>query len=317
MVSIGIDIGGTNIAGGVVDASQKLTVKASTPFPGADRPAASIGAIAALIAELCNKAGVLLSDVDGVGLAVPGSIDYDRMAVIDAHNLGYHDFPLVSLLSDALQTDTPLCIENDANAAALAEYYCGAFRGAHSGLLITLGTGVGGGLILNDKIFIGGKKNGFEFGHAMLVFGGERCTCGNDGCIEAYCSATAIIREGRRAAAAHPESLIAVRCGGAPERIDAKLVIDCAKAGDPAAKAVFDAYTKYLGGAITTAIAAFDPELVAIGGGVSLAGDFLLDPVRAWVAPRAFFHNFGRIVPAEMHNDAGIVGAAMLHKQRA
>ncbi len=316
MYSIGIDIGGTNIAGGVVSEASELVYKRSKPFPGAHAPEASIRVIAELVRELMHQAGIGASELSGIGIAVPGSIRYDALSVIDAHNLGYHDFPLVALLRDALNLDIPMFLENDANAAALAEYYCGAFYGAHSGLLITIGTGVGGGLILDDKLFIGGNKNGFEFGHAMLIFGGEACTCGNLGCVESYCSASAIIREGRRAATAHPDSLIMSRCEGHVEKIDAKIVIDCARDGDAAAMEVFHAFTQHLGAAITTAIAVFDPEVIAIGGGVSLAGDFLLDPVRAYVQPHAFFRHFGRIVTAHMHNDAGIIGAAMLHRQR-
>ena len=314
MYSIGIDVGGTNIAGGILSSSTELISKASLPYPGASDPEASVPAIASMIQTLLSGEGISTAELDGIGIAVPGSIDYDKYRVIDAHNLGYHDFPLVEQLQ-ALVPNVPIFLENDANAAALAEYYCGAFKGFGSGLLITLGTGVGGGLILNHKLFIGGKKNGFEFGHAILQFGGEPCTCGNLGCIEAYCSATAIIREGIRGMEAHPDCMIARESGGDPHAIDAKLVIDSAKAGDAVALDIFHDYVAHLGAAITTAIAAFDPEVIAIGGGVSYAGEFLFEPIREYVKPRAFFHNFAKIVPAQMRNDAGIVGAGMLHRQ--
>ncbi|MEG1525124.1 MAG: ROK family protein [Clostridia bacterium] len=314
MVSIGIDIGGTNIAGGIVSEDLRLLCKRSIPFPGAQNPNASIPAIAGLVQSLLEEKEIPLSAVDSIGIAVPGSIDYTACSVIDAHNLGYHDFQLIQMLRMLLPEMT-MYVENDANAAALAEFYCGAFRGYTSGLLITIGTGIGGGLVLDGKLFVGGKKNGFEFGHAILQFGGESCTCGNLGCIESYCSATALIRAGRRAASMHPHCMIVQKCGGDGKKIDAKLVIDCAKAGDSIAMELFNDYVAHLGAAISTAIALFDPEVIALGGGVAAAGEFLLQPVRDYVAPRAFFRNFGKIVSAEMGNDAGILGAAMMHRQ--
>jgi len=254
-------------------------------------------------------------DIAAIGLAVPGSIDYARGVVIDAHNLDYHDFPLCKLVGDGFPGVT-VYVENDANAAALAEYYAGAFRGCSSGLLITIGTGIGGGLVLDGKIFVGGKKNGFEFGHAVLLFGGEPCTCGQRGCIESYCSAAALVREGRKAANLHHESAMFQRAQGDVTKINAKLVMDCAREGDPIACEVYNRFTDYLGATACTAIALFDPEIIAFGGGVSNDGEFLLAPIREYAKKYAFFKNHAKIVTAEMKNDAGIVGAAMLHLQR-
>ena len=155
-------------------------------------------------------------------------------------------FPFVNLLA-MISPESPYFVENDANAAALAEYYGGAFRGCSSGLLITIGTGIGGGLVLDGKIFIGGKKNGFEFGHAVLLFGGEPCTCGQKGCIESYCSAAALVREGRKAANLHHESAMFQRAQGDITKINAKLVMDCAREGDPVACEVYHKFTDYLG----------------------------------------------------------------------
>ena len=170
--------------------------------------------------------------------------------------------------------------------------------------------------MLDGKIFIGGKKNGFEFGHAILVFGGEPCTCGQLGCIEAYCSAAALVREGRKAASAHHESMMFQRAQGDLARINAKLVMDCAREGDKVAGEIYQQYTSYLGATACTAIALFDPEIIAFGGGVSNDGEFLLSPIREYASKFAFFKKHARIVTAEMKNDAGIVGAAMLHMQR-
>ena len=315
MYSIGVDIGGSKIAVGIVSEEMQLFSKKSMPFPHTGNPLDSIQTIQFLISDLLKENRLEIENAACIGLAVPGSIDYDRGAVVDAHNLDYHDFPLCELVGKAF----PGCVvhvENDANAAALAEYYCGAFRGCSSGLLITIGTGIGGGLMLDGKIFLGGKKNGFEFGHAVLVFGGEPCTCGQHGCIEAYCSAAALVREGRKAASMHHESMMFQRAQGDLAKINAKLVMDCAREGDATAVAIYKQYTDYLGATACTAIALFDPEIITFGGGVSNDGEFLLSPIREYAKKYAFFKKHAKIVTAEMKNDAGIVGAAMLYLQR-
>lgn len=314
MYHIGIDVGGTKIAGCVLSAEHELLYHQAVPFPGADKPNDSIGAISGLIGTLMAEAGASIGQIADIGLAVPGSIDYGQKSVIHAHNLGYHDFALVEMLQEAFP-DTRMEIENDANAAALAEYYCGAFTGHHSGVLITLGTGVGGGLILDDKLFTGGCRNGCELGHMILVDGGEPCTCGNLGCFEAYCSASAVIREGRLAAERDPNCLIATRVK-AGETLDAKLIIDCAKAGDTAAKEVFDAFIGKLGSGVASIINLLDPEVIAIGGGMCNAGDFLFDALRADVLPKAFYNCYGAIVPAQTGSNAGAIGAALLAEHK-
>jgi glucokinase len=315
MYSIGVDIGGSKIAAGVVKDDYTLVSKKALPFPHTGEPKDSIATIQSLVRDLIEENHLRTEEIAGIGLAVPGSIDYDRGVVIDAHNLDYHDFPLCKLVGDGFPGVT-VYVENDANAAALAEYYSGAFRGCSSGLLITIGTGIGGGLVLDGKIFVGGKKNGFEFGHAVLLFGGEPCTCGQRGCIESYCSATALVREGRKAANLHHDSAMYQRAQGDLTKINAKLVMDCAREGDPVACEVYNRFTDYLGATACTAIALFDPEIIAFGGGVSNDGEFLLAPIREYAKKYAFFKNHAKIVTAEMKNDAGIVGAAMLYLQR-
>ena len=315
MYSIGVDIGGSKIAVGIVSEEMKLVYKKAQPFPHSGNAIDSVNVIISLIRGLLTENNLRIEDASCIGLAVPGSIDYDHGVVVDAHNLDYHNFPLCALVKEAFPTCT-VHVENDANAAALAEYYCGAFKGCTSGLLITIGTGIGGGLVLDGKLFIGGKKNGFEFGHGVLVFDGEPCTCGQRGCIESYCSAAALVREGRKAAAAHHESAMFQRAQGDITKINAKLVMDCAREGDPVASDIYQKYTDYLGATACTAIALFDPEIIAFGGGVSNDGEFLLSPIREYAEKYAFFKNHAKIVTAEMRNDAGIVGAAMLYLQR-
>ena len=313
MYYIGVDIGGTNIKIGLVNSQLQIVRRTIVPFPhtnGADTARIIAEQSRDLLRLQCGKE----EDLAAVGVIVPGSIDPTGTIIIHAHNLGFHSVPLQALLQ-AQFPNKPVHLANDADGACLAELGCGAFQGSKTAVLLTLGTGVGGGLILDGKLFNGGKKQGVELGHMPLVFGGEPCTCGNSGCIEAYCSATALIRDGKRAAQEHPDSLLFTRCNGLLDHIDAKFVVDCAKEGDPTAQAVFDRYVDYLGSACIAMIHLLDPEIIAFGGGVCHAGDFLFTPLRENVAKKAFFSDFAAIVPAALGNDAGMIGAAMLGMQ--
>ena len=313
MYQIGVDIGGTNIKIGLVDDQLQIVKRTSIPFPHLDGEGVA-KQIANEVRKLLAEFNCTEADLRGVGVIVPGSIDPTGSIVINAHNLGFHDVPFKAQLQ-AQFTQTTVYLANDADGAALAELGRGAFTGCNTAVLMTLGTGVGGGVILGGKMFCGGTRQGVELGHMPLIAGGEHCTCGVDGCIEAYCSATALAREGVRAMQANPDSALAVKSGGDPKVIDAKFVIDLAKEGDPVAKAVFDAYVDKLGSACIAIIHILDPEVIAIGGGVCGAGEFLFAPLRENVKKKCFFSNHGAIVPAVMGNDAGIVGAAMLVTQ--
>lgn len=305
MYQIGIDIGGTSIKIGLVDEKLEIVRRSSIPFQcvGGEK-------VAAMIAEEIKK----LADVttlESIGVVLPGSIDKTQSIVIDAHNLDFHNVPFKAQLQ-AQFPEIPVYLANDADGAALGELGRGAFVGCKTAVLLTLGTGVGGGVILGGKLFSGGTGLGAELGHMTLVNGGEACTCGNHGCVEAYCSATALKRDGIRAMEAHPESAIYKKSAGDPAKIDAKLVIDCAKEGDAVAKEVFDVYVDHLAAACISVVHILDPEVIAIGGGVCHAGEFLFEPLRKGIDKKCFFSEHGKIVPAVMGNDAGIIGAAML-----
>ena len=310
MYQIGVDIGGTNIKIGLIDEDLRIVRRVSVPFPHVDGEG-----VAKLIADqvrvLLTEQGCTEADLNWVGVVVPGSIDPTASIVLNAYNLGFHDVPFKAQLQAQFE-HTTVYLANDADGAALAELGCGAFSGTQTAVLLTLGTGVGGGVILGGKMFSGGKRQGIELGHMPLVAGGEHCTCGLNGCIEAYCSATALVRDGVRAMQAHPESALAVKSGGDASKIDAKFIIDLAKEGDETAKAVFDTYVDHLGSACISTIHLLDPEVIAIGGGVCGAGEFLFEPLRKNVAEKCYFSDFGDIVPAMMGNDAGMIGAAML-----
>lgn len=310
MYRIGVDIGGTNIALGLLDEDLELKDSRSIPFErGGEQVAARIAEQARL---MLAKAGADAGGLSCIGVAVPGSVDPEGGIVINAYNLGFHNEPLRARIQ-AHFPGVPVALGNDADAAVLAELYKGALRGCKTAALYTIGTGVGGGYILCGRMFRGGRGNGIEPGHAILVDGGDLCTCGVAGCVESYCSATGLIRQANRAMAGHPQSLLHQRTEGNPGAMTAKLAIDCAKAGDETALAVFHTYVGYLGSAIASVMNMLDMEAVAIGGGVSGAGEFLFEPLRRDVDAKCFFKNHGSVVPAQMGNDAGMIGAAMLH----
>ena len=313
MYQIGVDIGGTNIKVGLVSETLELLQSCSVRFPH-DGARSVVKTIEEAVNFLLQQQNIPRGQLESVGIVVPGSIDQTGERVIDAYNLGFHDVPLKALVQEAFE-DVPVYLANDANGAALAELYAGAFRGCKTAVLLTLGTGLGGGTILNGRLFTGGMHHGSELGHIYLVEGGEACTCGNQGCAEEYCSASALAREGARAMQARPDSLLAEKSGGRVEAVDAKLVVDCARAGDETAKNVFSAYLRHLASACASIFNLLDPEVLAIGGGLSGAGDLLFAPLQELVNERCFYHAaHGALVPAQLGNDAGRIGAAMLHR---
>jgi len=309
MFNAGFDIGGSHIAGGLYDARLNLVRRVDEPFPQG-RPQEAPALIARMAGKLCE--GIGRGALESVGLAVPGSIDRARERVINAYNLGFHDFPLRALVQERCP-EAPVLLGNDADLAALAELHAGALIGAQCAVLLTLGTGLGGGVIINGRLWRGGMGNGCEIGHTILDMSGEVCTCGVRGCAETRCAASALAREGREAAKAHPESLLNGKAGGDPARIDARLVVDCARAGDAAALSVFERYTDALSSAAASLINTLDPEVIALGGGLSGAGEFLFAPVREKTRRKSFYREHARIVPAALGNDAGMLGAALLY----
>jgi glucokinase len=312
MYRIGFDIGGTNIAAGIVDESLAVTERITRRFEKQSYPGALAETVAEMTRMLCQQAE-LSQPPAAIGVAVPGSIDPAAECVLNAYNLGLHDVPLRAEVG-AHFPQIPVFLANDADAAALAELYGGAFRDAKCAVLFTLGTGVGGGVIVGGKLWRGGMGHGVELGHMALDIGGAWCTCGMRGCIETRCAATALIHAAREALAEGERGLLFEKTGGDAAKVDAKLVVDCARAGDAGASAIFARFVDALGSAVVSVIHLLDPEVVAIGGGVSLAGEFLFAPLRENVREKCFFSEFARIVPARFGNDAGIVGAAMLER---
>ena len=308
MYRIGIDLGGTNIAVGVVDDRHRIVAEASLPA-GAHRPAEQVVADMCRAVELAlDKAGLTPADCASIGVGTPGNCDPERGVVVRAYNLNWFEVPVCAMLT--AHFGLPARLSNDANCAALAETVAGAAVGCRNMMLITLGTGVGGGIIVDGRIVSGLGGAGGEPGHSLLVLDGEPCTCGRRGCWEVYASATALIRQGREAAAAHPTSLL----NRYPE-LTGRDVFDAADAGDEAAQAVLERYYVYVAAGITDLVNILSPEMVLIGGGISRQGERLLRPIRRYVAANCFGGESRPqpiIQAAQLGNEAGIIGAAAL-----
>ena len=315
MYYIGVDLGGTGIKAGVVNEKGEILSKGSTPTM-AERPyQAVIADIATLCRTVAADANIAIEEIEAIGVGVPGICDPKTGVIPKCTNLGWFDVPFVSELQSHIAK--PVIVDNDATVAGFAEYIAGVSAGTHSSVFVTLGTGVGGGIIINGRPYSGAHGVGSEIGHMNIAMGGELCSCGNRGCFERYASATSIIRDARRADAENPVSAIMEKCGGDVEKINAKIVIDAAKEGDAVAKEVFDGYVNGLAHGLVNLINVIDPEVIVLGGGVSMAGEFLLNAVREAMKPLIFFKSmpYADVKLATLGADAGIIGAAMLGKQ--
>lgn len=313
MYQIGFDVGGTNIAVGLVDDNMRIIQRSNIKFPFGKKYDFVSQIMANEARDLLINNGIKENHVSGIGVAVPGSIDSSGEIIIDAFKLGFHNVPFKKSIQSHFP-NLPVYMANDADAATLAELHAGALKGCKTALLITLGTGVGGGIIINGQIFKGGMGNGVELGHMILNHKGDVCSCGNIGCVETLCAATWLIQQGRKAIVEHFNSMIYTEAKGNIENVTAQLVIDCARAGDSIAINIFEQYIDALSSVIVSFINLIDPEVIAIGGGVSLAGDFLFSNLRKKVTEKSVYKTYAKIVPAQLGNDAGIIGAAMLHR---
>ncbi len=309
MYYIGIDLGGTNIAAGLVSAQGEILYSKSIPTHK-ERPASEIiKDMAELAKRIINESGHTLSEILAVGIGCPGSVDKKNGVVVYSNNIVMHNVPVAAEFRQHL--DLPVFLENDANAAALGEYAAYG-EGVDSFVFMTLGTGVGGGIILNGKVWSGFNGAGAEIGHQTLVFDGEPCTCGRKGCLEAYASVTALIRQTEEAMAAHPESSMNT-WAAEKGRVSGRTAFECAKAGDPVAIEVRDRYIEYVAEGICSIVNVLQPEILSIGGGISREGDTLLDPIKAYFSVNDYNKHMKKtdIRIAKLFGDAGIVGAAM------
>lgn len=316
MYRIGIDLGGTNIVAGLVEQDFRIVDKCSvkTRVP---RSVESMAADMAQMAQtLLERNRLLWQDVASVGVGVPGTANPENGHMEDANNLGFDDVPFLTLLAEKIPV--PVHFGNDANVAAWGEYLTGGYR-EDSFIMVTIGTGIGGGIILGGNLWPGINGAAAEFGHMTIDYDGIPCNCGRRGCFEAMASANALIAQARERMRKHPQSLLWSLCGGNVANVEAKTVFDGAAAGDETARALLDAYITYLAEGITNIINVFQPAVLCVGGGVSRAGEALLRPLREKVARRIYSRNSKRntrIELAKLDNDAGILGAALLGSGR-
>ena len=312
---VGIDLGGTNIVAGVVDEQYNILAKASTKTncPRPDREIAKD--MAKMAIQAVENAKLTMDQIEWVGIGTPG-IANSRDGVIEySNNLGFVNTPMVKYIQEDI--DKPVFVENDANAAAYGEFVAGAAKGANNAVCITLGTGVGGGIVIDGKIYAGSNFAGAEIGHTVISVDGPQCTCGRKGCFEVFSSATGLIRMTKESMAQNPDSsmhkLVAERGG----KVSARIAFDAMRLGDAAAKAVVDDFIKYLAAGITNTINIFQPDILCIGGGICNERETLLAPVRAYVDQEQHTMTTAKktkICRAELGNDAGIIGAALLGK---
>lgn len=309
---LGIDLGGTNIAVGLTDDNGALLCRHSNPT-GVGRGRETILAdICRTAVEVCEKYGISTKEVQSIGIGVPGSVNKAECKMVFGTNLGINQVRFEPVFRPAFSC--PVYIDNDANCAALGECYGGAGVGCDSMIMVTLGTGIGGGLVFGGRIFSGCGDVAGEIGHMIIQVNGEPCNCGKRGCWESYASATGLIRQIKQVMREHPESLlhqVAEEQGG----ISALNLFLARDRGDAAAQELFDRYVTYLAVGIGNLVAIVQPDRIVVGGGIAGQGEKLLGPVRELVY-RDLMKAEGReteIVAATAGNDAGIIGAAMLY----
>lgn len=311
---IGVDIGGTNLVAGLVDAEFNIIDKVNTPTLGKRETEAIVADIVLLCESLMQKHNLTEKDIESIGLGVPGWYDPDAGVILECDNVNFRNTPIASMIQKKI--NVPVYLGNDADCAALGEAYGGATKDVAHSVMVTIGTGVGGGIIIDKKIYNGFNHGGAEVGHMVIDMNGLPCVCGRRGCWEQYASATALIAQTRAAAKANPDSLLFKSVDGDLEKINGKTAFDALAQGCPVATEVVDAFARYLAAGIVNLITIFQPEMIVLGGGVSKAGAPLLDRVQrildaecygdASSLPRTKFSI------AQMGNDAGVLGAAVL-----
>ncbi len=317
MYYLGIDLGGTNIAVGIVDENYQIIARATSKTK-TESPEQVADAMAETAREALKNANLTLDDVPWVGIGSPGTVNKATGLIEYANNLPFRNTPMAKMLSDRLDGKKVL-MENDANAAAYGEYMAGALKGADNAIAITLGTGVGGGVIIDHKIYSGSNFAGAELGHTVIVVDGRPCSCGRNGCWEAYASATGLIRTTKEHMESAPKtSPLWTIVGGNIENVNGRTAFDAMRQGDAVGSEIVEEYIHYLSEGIVNMVNIFQPDILCIGGGISNERDTLMNPVRAFVEKQQYAMNSSKktvICRAELGNDAGIIGAALLGKE--
>jgi glucokinase len=309
---IGIDLGGTNIKAGVVNENYEIVAKATTKT-ACPRPADQIAADMAKVSiEAAELAGIGIREIEWIGIGTPGIADNGEGTIPYSNNLGFYNVPMRKYIREHIEK--PVFIANDANAAAYGEFLAGAAVGATDAVCITLGTGVGAGVIIDGKIFTGRNLAGTEMGHMVIDPAGRQCTCGRNGCFEVFSSATGLISMTTDKIADYPDSMLA-KMAEEDGHVSARHAFNAMRAGDTAGREVVERYIKYLSIGIANVINVFQPDILCIGGGVCNEGDPLLLPLREQIRDQIYTKMLDkntRVELAKLGNDAGIIGAAFL-----
>ena len=316
MYTIGIDLGGTNIVASVVDDDYNIIGTSKTPTNSPRSADEIFDDIADVCEEAVKTAGLTMEDIDSVGMGTPGTVNQDGVIEF-ANNLAFNNVPARTMLAKRInKPEEKVFIENDANCAALGEAYAGCGNGAKDFVAVTLGTGVGSGVIIGGKIVNGVNYAGGECGHMVIVVDGEQCSCGRKGCWEAYASATALIRQTKKAMEEYPDSLMH-KLAKEEGKVSGRTAFDAMRLGDIAGIKVVDDYIKYVACGLINIVNALQPEIICFGRGICNEGETLMKPLRRFVqSERYSIHSKiqTKIVKAELGNDAGVIGAALLGK---
>ncbi len=315
MYNIGIDLGGTNIKVGIVDEQYNIVgrsnVKTNLPRPAE----AIVDSIVEAVNLACEDAKVSIADVNSIGIGTPGAANRNSGVVLYSNNLGFKDTELGLMLKKKIGKE--IFVENDANAAAYGEFLNGAGKGYQNVVVITLGTGVGGGIIIDGKIYTGFNFCGAEIGHSVIHYGGRQCSCGRKGCFEAYASATALIKATKEAMEKNKNSRMWAVVDNDINNVDGKTAFDGMRLEDETAIGVVNEYINYLGCGLVNVVNIFQPEVLLIGGGICKEGDNLTKPLEEIIARDSYCIDKNastKLDIAKLGNDAGIIGAAYLFR---
>ena len=312
MYYIGVDVGGTNLVAGVVDEQGTIRNKTGKPVDRSLGAEALSEEIAQLALRACEEGGVSPDQIQAVGVGIPGLVDNETGMVVQTANMPFRDTPFREIFHRFWQV--PVYLGNDANCAAIGEYWAGAAKGCSPAVVITLGTGIGGGMVVDGKLFTGYANSGMEVGHMIVYPGGQRCGCGNQGCWEQYGSATGLIRMTREEMERCPDSALWQICQGDLTKVQGRTPFQGAEQGDEASLRVLERYREALALGLVNLVNILQPEIICLGGGVSNAREeLLLKPLEELMRQGSYDKNSPtRLVRAALGNDAGVVGAALL-----
>jgi len=313
MYKVGIDLGGTNISVGVTDENWNIVGRGQRPTLAPRAAEGLFDDMAAAVRDAVADAGLTMADIESIGIGIPGSLDKAKGSIEFSNNLEFHHVPARALMVDRLRC--PVYLDNDANCAALGEALAGSGKGVDSFVAITLGTGVGSGIVIGGKLVNGVNDAAGECGHMVIAIDGAPCNCGRRGCWEAYASATALIAQTKAAMLLHPGSKCWELAGGDINAVNGKISFDAWRAGDPVGTQLVENYMHYLAVGLGNLINALQPDMICVGGGIGHEGENLLAPLRELIKAERYTRYAEKqtaLVSAKLGNDAGIVGAAAL-----